>query len=952
MYKAVLLIACLALGGGLRAQIQFVNASHLLGSEPNFSGVAMGVCDVNGDGQDDIVRFDGNSLLQVLYQTGTGGAFLRQDLGFFSEPWGLCIGDVRNNGYPDLLFGGSYNDIQTLLNNAGGFQAQFQNAQAVAPQTFVQCVNFVDINNDGYLDAFVCHDDGASRVLINNHNGQLIHSPSQIDLSTVPASDNSGNYGSVWSDVNGDGLPDLYIAKCRQGVNSTNDGRRINQLYINKGGGVFEQDVTNASGLRIGAQSWTADFGDIDNDGDMDCFVTNHDGPCMLLVNDGTGVFTDISMASGIATLSLGLPIQGLFRDFDNDGHLDIFVAGTEHFVLRNNGDLTFSPVVGLFDGPQIESCALGDLNGDGFVDIYAGYGDLYNTPNSSRPDKLWLNVGNDNGFAVLRLEGVQSNRNAIGAIAKLYTPAGIQMREVRAGESYGISNSHHLHFGLGQQTSVDSVVILWPSGQKDTHLNPPVNRYLYAKEGGCLTPYVKIESEGPTVFCLGESVTLQGPADQGFYLWSNGAGAQNVEVADQGFYFLRSGANADCLSYSNVLEVKVNPDETPQISFVEGGETFCAGSGPLLASSPAQEYLWSTGETTQQIVANASGLYFVTIKGLCDNYTSLPVELTAVEAAAPEVKNDTVKVGESALLTAIGDSIRWYDAPGGALVGLGPIFKTEEIAATETYWATNTMVLDIPNEFVGKTAHAGTNFNASSTNGGLIFDCYRPVRLHKVLVYSPVAAVRRIVLLDQNDNELQGVSVNIPAGTSVVTLDIDLPVADNLTLTTDVAVNQANLGVQSPRLRRSDQGVNFPYTLPDYIQIKNSTFGSAFYYYFYNWEIDFPELVCESEAVPVRAVVDSSLSLPPRLAPRVSLTLSPNPASEVLQIRASELPAGLWRWSICDARGILRMQNRGLGSANGDFWAEIDVRGLPAGVYVLRWEDDRGTAALRWVKL
>lgn len=953
MKKLILLFPlCFLWSLALRTQIQFVNASHLLGPEPNFSGVAIGVCDMNGDGHDDIVRFDGNSFLQVMYQTGAGRPFLRQNFNFFSEPWGLCLGDVTNNGRPDLLFGGSYNGINLLRNNPAGFQIQFQNTLATAPQTFVQCVSFFDINNDGHLDAFVCHDDGTSRVLINNQSGQLNNTPDQINLNTVPASDNSGNYGSVWSDVNGDGLPDLYIAKCRQGVNSSTDGRRINQLFINKGGGVFEQDLTNASGLRVGAQSWTADFGDIDNDGDMDCFITNHDEASMLLLNDGTGVFTNISLSSGIADLVQGLPVQGLFRDFDNDGYLDLFVAGTQHFLLRNNGDLTFTRIDGLFDALQIESCALGDLNGDGFVDIYAGYADVYNQPNQSRPDKLWLNAGNNNGFLALRLEGVQSNRNGIGAIVRLYTPDGVRIREVRAGESYGISNSHHLHFGVGQQIVADSVVILWPSGQKDTHVNPPLNRYLYAKEGGCITPYTQIEADGPTSFCTGGSVTLTGPDAQGAYLWNDGSTGQGAVATAQGFYFLRSGPDADCLGYSNVVEVTVDPDETPTISIANGAELFCAGFGPTLVCSSAQEYLWSTGATTQAITAIESGLYFVTIKGQCDNFTSLPIELTALNAAPPTVKNDTIQIGESALLHAAGDSIRWYDAPGGMLLGSGPAFATGALDQTSAYWATNTSTFDTPNDFVGKTDHAGTNFNAATTNGGLIFDCYRPVRLRSVKVYSPVAAVRRIVLLDQNNNELQAVSVNIPTGTSVITLDMDLPVANNLTLTTDAAVNVANLGTQSPRLRRSDQAVNYPYELPDYIQIKNSTFGLQFYYYFYNWEIDYPGLACESEAVPVWAVVDSSIALRPAPAPLAALALSPNPADASLDVRVADLPVGVWHWNICDAQGTVYAQNRGSARDGGDFATRIDVSRFAPGVYVLYWQDSRGVAALRWVKL
>lgn len=136
-----------------------------------------------------------------------------------------------------------------------------------------------------------------------------------------------GSYGSVWSDVDNDGDLDLYIARCKHGVDDPGDGRRINQLFWNNGNGTYTQDLTNVSGLRIGAQSWTADFGDIDNDGDFDCLVTNHDVSSQLLENDGAGHFTDISASSDVLNTITGLTAQGIFRDFDNDGFVDILVA-------------------------------------------------------------------------------------------------------------------------------------------------------------------------------------------------------------------------------------------------------------------------------------------------------------------------------------------------------------------------------------------------------------------------------------------------------------------------------------------------------------------------------------------------------------------------------------------------------------------------------------------------
>ncbi|MFN0014819.1 MAG: FG-GAP repeat domain-containing protein, partial [Saprospiraceae bacterium] len=381
---AFLVFACCT---GLFSQIHFTNQTHLLATQKHQSGVAIGVLDMNGDGLDDIVRMDRGRQLAIELQAAPGTTFEKMPIGSVSNQsqWGLCAGDLNNDGHADILTGGDYDGIKVAMSNG----ASYSIGDLTAPGTFVQGVNFADINNDGWLDAFVCHDDGPSRVFINDGTGQgtLVYAPTVINFATQPPSDESGNYGSVWCDVDNDGDLDLYIAKCRQGVTDPDDGRRINQLFLNNGNGTFEQDLADSSGLRIGAQSWTADFGDVDNDGDFDCFITNHDQSSQLLENDGAGHFTDITHSAGLFDVITALPIQGVFRDFDNDGFQDILVSGTAHYLFRNNGNKTFSEVA-ILDNNEMESFAIGDLNHDGFQDIYAGYAEIYTDP-STIPDAL-----------------------------------------------------------------------------------------------------------------------------------------------------------------------------------------------------------------------------------------------------------------------------------------------------------------------------------------------------------------------------------------------------------------------------------------------------------------------------------------------------------------------------------------------------------------------------------
>lgn len=931
--------ASLLFSVSVTGQIQFVKKTNLLTPANHYSGVAIAVLDMNGDGLDDIARMNQGFQLAVEYQTAPNQPFAHLPVGEMPEgsQWGMCAADVDNNGFPDVLAGGAYDDIKVAMatDDGSGYIIDILDE----PGTFVQCVNFADINNDGWLDAFVCHDDGAARIFGNDGTGNLDLQPGWINLATVPPSDNSGNYGSVWSDVDNDGDLDLYIAKCRSGVSNPNDGRRINQLFLNNGDGTYTQDTSNASGLRIGAQSWTADFGDIDNDGDFDCFITNHDVSSQLLENDGAGHFTDISVAAGIFNTITGLPIQGVFRDFDNDGFVDILVAGSEHFLFRNNGDKTFSTVENIFDGNQIESFAIGDLNRDGFQDIYAGHAEIYTDP-SNIPDVLWMNAGNDNHFFGLNLRGVESNRNGVGAKVVLYSALGIQVREVRSGESYGIMNSMQIHFGMGQ-TAVDSVKVYWPSGIVDALYQPATDQYITLEEGGCIVPQVTAVADGATTICSGDSVLIGVTDAFDAYQWNNGATTASISVHTDGNYFVTVTTAAGCTAVSNGIAVILDPVQIPAVS-ASGDTTFCAGGSVTLTSSAASAYTWSTGDTTQSITVTMPGVYTVTAQGLCAPFTSAPVSVQVLDNTAPDVAGDTIAPGQTATLSATGAQPLWYDMEtGGNLIFTGNTFLTPTLDESATYWVSNTYNYDQPNQFAGMTDHQGTPFGDPQFNGAIIFDCFSPFRLAKAKVYANTAAVRKIDLRNSAGDILQTTSINIPGGTSVISLDLDVPVGNDLVLTTDETVNEANLGTFGPQLRRSTQGVNYPYEIPNVLSMKNSNFGIERYYYFYNWEVDFYGYECTSARVPVTALVDSTLSAgAPAWA--AELRLYPNPASVLLNVEIEGFTGGELLVSIKNAQGAA-LNTRRLDSPSGELKFQSDVSALPKGIYWLELAAENG---------
>ncbi len=483
--------------------VAFFDGSSRLSAPNSYSGVAMAVADMNQDGLDDVVHLRSATRLRIDYQSPGGGAFTFRDVGSATSgnQWCLSLGDADNNGYPDILVAGLYDGVKYYRANSSA--SAYSLTTLAAPSIFAQSLGFVDINRDGWLDIFACHDEGECARFRNTGDGSMVVDPTLINPITGTPSDNSGNYGIVWTDYDNDGDIDLYLTKCRLGVSSSTDPRRINQLFRNNGNGTFT-DVAAAAGLAFGEQSWTADFADIDNDGDLDCYVGNHGAVSYLMRNNGNGTFTNITNAAGLGSVSW-MVIQSIFRDFNNDGFMDLLLTGQQQQVWINQRNSTFSLMPNRFISTVMESCAVGDLNKDGITDIYAGYATIYNTPSVSRPDKLFLAQNNGNNFLSVTLRGVASNTTASGARLELYGPWGVQLREVRSGDGYAISNSFTQLFGMGNTGAATKLKVRWPSGYVEEALNVLPNQFLTLREGSMAAP--SLTSPGNLVHFRNETV-------------------------------------------------------------------------------------------------------------------------------------------------------------------------------------------------------------------------------------------------------------------------------------------------------------------------------------------------------------------------------------------------------------------------------------------------------------
>ena len=744
-----LLTCCVGLTLLTKAQVSFTNSSSLL-NDSYYSGGVVGVVDMNNDRLDDIVIFDEADHIFIEYQNADG-SFTQVDYGNISpaNQWGAAIGEIDGDGHKDIFSGGSYDGVHCLqITGVGQSIYTALNNGAM----FMQCANMADIDNDGHLDAFGCHDDAESRIWINDGTG-LLDFQTVIDFTTNPASDMSGNYGSTWTDVDHDGDIDLYIAKCRQFVNDPTDPRRINVLYINDGNGNYSNEAT-ARGVDFGDQSWSADFGDIDNDGDNDLLVVNHDNTAFLYENDGNGYFSDITAGSGVAVT--GFFLQCLMRDFDNDGYLDIIMSGGANHFFTGNGDGTFndqSSAIAWND--DLHSFGLGDLNADGFIDYYASYGETYVNPDFDHQDELWLNDGNSNNWVAFELKGTISNPSGVGATTRIYGPWGIQTREVRAGESYGINNSFTAHFGLGAETLVDSVVINWPSGIVDTYYNVNAGSYYTAVEDACLAPDVDItlSAAQPVVCTGGTPLTLS--ANPGFsYSWNTGETTQDIVVTTGGTYTVTIDDGTGCTNFMSIT-IQQDPDETPIITSDSGNEV-CDGDVVTVSTMSTNPLTWSDGTNGSSIQVTQTSSVTVTAQGYCGPFTSAPLNINFNPASpTPTTTGDNLPGPGPGTITSTGSNVSWYDAQtGGSLLGTGSPWTTPTVTATQSFWAE---VVDFPNpgSNTGKTDN-DPSFGGYFTNNNryLFFDALAPFTIQSVKVYANGAGDRDFAIVDENTNQ------------------------------------------------------------------------------------------------------------------------------------------------------------------------------------------------------
>jgi hypothetical protein len=431
--------------------------------------------DFNNDGFLDLFvsSADGDSddnRPNVFYLNNENGTFTKvtqgdpvQDAAFHT---GAAAADYDNDGNLDLLVSEGVEYLgeaagHNLIyhgNGDGTFSRASGGGLTNQLGSFDACA-WADYDNDGFVDVLIT-DDGRNG---NGGNGSLWHNNGNGTFTRNVIGFGVG-YGALWADYDNDGFEDLLVIY--DSVNAHN------ALYHNNRDGTFTQITTNV----VTTDSWSGGavggaWGDYDNDGLPDLFVTDQQGVRNRLYhNNGNGNFTNVTSGPMLKPASSGGAFGCSWGDYDNDGYLDLITTGFNgtNGLYHNNGDGTFTqilsepPVLNYTPDAATVGVAWVDYDNDGFLDLFiTGYDD--NTYNL-----LYHNNGNNNAWLEVKLVGTASNRSAIGAKVRVHATIDgktfWQLREITGGGGWNLQPLV-AHFGLGDATNVDTVRIEWPSG-------------------------------------------------------------------------------------------------------------------------------------------------------------------------------------------------------------------------------------------------------------------------------------------------------------------------------------------------------------------------------------------------------------------------------------------------------------------------------------------------------
>jgi hypothetical protein len=932
-----LLLSTMVLHAQQNDLLLFVSGQELI-EEINRGQLCKAFADLDNDYREEIVGLDSDNTLCIYHNSDNGAEYLRSNYRINDGvPWTISVGDLNRDGFNDIITSGVYNGLSIWSRSLT--ESKYEVSKINETDFFAQTSNLVDIDNDGWLDLFVCNDDGLNAIFINDGTGSLVRNRSLIDMRTNPVSDNSGNYASEWSDIDMDGDLDLYIAKCRIGVNDPADPRRINMLFINDNG-TFREAAAER-GVAAGTQSWTGNFGDFDNDGDMDLFVGNHGAPCMLFENNGDGYFTEIKLLASGEDLITEV-YQSAFHDLNNDSYVDIVIGGSNDLILINNQGQGFEALRNPFGFNDIRSFALSDANRDGFTDVLASY-NIFN-PQGIAEDKLWLNLGNENHFIKIYLQGDDSNINGIGARVELFGPWGKQCRILQSGNGYTVTHSLSLHFGLNDYTKTDSLVIYWPSGLEDKYYNLEADQFYLAIENSCCEKIPTIYADRKQLDCDNDKIQLH--SENAVRLnWSNGLVSDSISIDTAQSVMAYRVVSDNCKIPSQWIHIdSLKAPEKAQLD-ISGTAEICATNNFYISERYGNILQWGSGQTASTIPLDMSGYYYAIDTNKC--YTSYSDSLF-LKLTDPQdlIENKDTLISEPMplVLNQAGSEVIWFsDKEGRDTIAVGNNFRTDSLRIDTSFYFSRRIDQMPPQYTIGLSIDREMEHLAEANlllDLSTIFQLESPVLFNSVKINAANEGWRIFHIIEFNTNSsVFSDSIYCLQGINTIPFNLLLQEGEYM-IQTDEFFNLDNYQNPSPGFLSYTGEAQFPYEAINLISVKRSIVGTTVYGYYFDWQF-MP--VLEECRTPVSEYHIELLINGTKDTYNTIPVLTPNPFSDHIdfQDQIEEYPV---RMIDLNGKKILRSTTKLLGHENLSF--------LEKGIYFLMLYKDSKIHTFKIIKM
>ena len=482
-----------------------------MGANVATNGLSGGTCidDFDNDGLIDVFVTDYGMQGQTKLSINNGhGSFddVTVSAGLKGIVSGLnCVhADYDNDGFLDIfvtrgawLEGAGKHPNSLLKNNGDGTFSDVTKSAGLLSYFPTQTASWADFNKDGFIDLFVGNENEPCELFQNNGDGTFIEVSQEKGLKAIT----QFVKGVTWGDINNDNWPDLFI--------SVLGGK--NMLFKNNAG-VFE-DVSESAGIQEPIYSFPCWFWDVNNDGFQDLYVAGYQ---MDEVNTAAGAFSkemqelpiDISqprlylnnkdetfkdVTNSFQLAKPGYAMGANFGDLDNDGYLDFYLGtGSPKFydvvpnrMFRNVNGKRFEEVTSAGGFGHIQKghgIGFADIDRDGDQDIYAVMGGAYE--GDAFTNVLFENPGFENNWIILELEGVTTNRRAIGTRLEIQLDNGKKIyRTVGTGGTFGASSLQQ-EIGLGRAGLIKKLVIYWQNGETQTFETIAINQKIKITEG------------------------------------------------------------------------------------------------------------------------------------------------------------------------------------------------------------------------------------------------------------------------------------------------------------------------------------------------------------------------------------------------------------------------------------------------------------------------------------